>query len=454
MKWSGAVALLVLTLSVQDNRAPAASDIAAHIETELKAARVPGAAVAIVAGDERLARGYGIAAADTGVPVDANTVVHIGSLTKLFTALAVIRALESRDLSADAAVGAYVRGLHERTARATFHHLLSQTSGLRDRAGNDGPSVETALGDAARELGPADFLLPPGTVFSYSNLGYSLAGAALEGLHQRPYADAMRELLFQPLGMTRSTIRLPVAIAGAHAVGHRLDGDKPTVVRPIANDTRIWPAGYMWSSANDMSRALFALIHHGRIDNKDVIPPSVVARAMSPHTPMPNVFVGGHYGYGLMMARDRGVMIYEHGGTLPGFSSILRFAPQRQVGIAILSNLDNAPLRRIAQSVLAKALALPNAPPAARTDAPVTTGEMKDFLGQYRNRGTATLAVRDGQVSLRLDEGPLFAVHRLEGNRFLARPAPNVPGPEFVLEPARANTPAYLHFALWAYVKE
>jgi hypothetical protein len=69
----------------------------------------------------------------------------------------------------------------------------------------------------------------------------------------------------------------------------------------------------------------------------------------------------------------------------------------------------------------------------------------------YRNRGTAELAVKDKQVVLVLDDGPTFAVRRLEGNRFLARPAPNVPGPEFVLEPARGNVPGYLHFALWAY---
>lgn len=453
MKWLAGVALGVIALAARDQSASAA-DMAAQIEADLKAARVPGAAIAVVVGDQRLARGYGVVAADSGGAFDANTVVHIGSLTKLFTALAVIRALESRDVSANTAVGAYIPGLHERTAAATFHHLLSQTSGLRDRAGDDGTSSETTLGDAARELVPADFLLPAGTVFSYSNLGYALAGAALEGLHKRRYADAMRELLFQPLGMTRSTIRLSVATAGAHALGHRLEGDKATVVRPIANDTRIWPAGYMWSSANDMSRALFALMHHGRIDNKEVIPPNVIARVMSPHTPMPNVFVGGHYGYGLMMARDRGMMIYEHGGTLPGFSSILRFAPGRGVGVAILSNLDNAPLRRIAQNVIAKALALPSAAPASRKDTPVMPHEMKDFVGHYRNRGTAVLAARDGRVALILDDGPPFAVSRLEGNRFLARPAPTVPGPEFVLEPARGNVPAYLHFALWAYVKE
>jgi hypothetical protein len=81
----------------------------------------------------------------------------------------------------------------------------------------------------------------------------------------------------------------------------------------------------------------------------------------------------------------------------------------------------------------------------------VTPDELKGLLGMYRNRGTAEIAVKGTQVMLILDGGPAFAVSRLEGNRFLARPAPNAPGPEFVLEPARGNVPAYLHFALWAY---
>jgi CubicO group peptidase (beta-lactamase class C family) len=454
MRWCVIAAVLVLTPIALRSQQPSASDIAAHIEAELRAARVPGAAIAVVVADTRLARGYGIASAESGVALEPNTVVHIGSLTKLFTALAVASALDSRGLPPNTAVGPYVSGLDPKAAATTFHALLSQTSGLRDRAGDDGVSVETALGDAARELVAADFLLPPGTVFSYSNLGYALAGAALEGLNKRPFADAMRSLVFAPLGMTRSTLRLSVATAGDHGVGHRLDGDKVTVVRPIANDTRIWPAGYMWTTANDLSRALFALMHQGRIDNRQVIAASVVASVMAEHTVMPNVFVGGHYGYGLMSARDRGVLMYEHGGTLPGFSSILRFAPERGVGVSILTNLDNAPLRRIAQNALAKALALPAATQLARKEAPVTPGEMKGMLGIYRNRGSAELTVRDGRVVLILDDGPPFAVSRVEGNRFLARPKPNVPGPEFVLQPARGDAPAYLHFALWAYRRQ
>jgi CubicO group peptidase (beta-lactamase class C family) len=211
----------------------------------------------------------------------------------------------------------------------------------------------------------------------------------------------------------------------------------------------------MWSSAADIARALSALMHEGRVDGKQAIPAAVVAQVMAPQTPMPNVLAGGHYGYGLMMSRDRGVLIYEHGGTLPGFSSILRFAPQRGVGIAILANLDNAPLRRIAGSVIASALALPPLPnAAARNETPMTPQQLKPFLGPFRNRGTAMLQPSGGSVVLSLDDGPAMTVSRLDGNRYIARPASHAPGLEIVLHPATASAPAYLHFALWAYAKE
>jgi hypothetical protein len=105
-------------------------------------------------------------------------------------------------------------------------------------------------------------------------------------------------------------------------------------------------------------------------------------------------------------ARDRGVDIYEHGGTLPGFSSILRVAPGQQLGIVILTNLDNAPLRRIAQTVMAQVLGLPEGKPVTRHETPVNPEEMKPFVGQYVNRGTAEIAVRDGRVVFILDDGP------------------------------------------------
>jgi CubicO group peptidase (beta-lactamase class C family) len=449
-----AAILLATRVSAQLLSGPAADAIADQIVAELKSAAVPGAGIAVVSGSEIVARGYGVANAETGAAFQPHTAVHLGSLTKLFTALAVTSALDALKLPPETTVGPYVQGLSPPATTATFHHLLAQTSGLRDRAGDYGSAVESALGDSARELTGDDFLLPPDTVFSYSNLGYALAGAALEGLRKRPYADVMRTEVFAPLGMTRSTVRLRVATAGDHAVGHRREKDVLTVVTPLANDTRIWPAGYMWSTATDMSRALSALMHKGRVDGRQALPAAVIERVMTPHTPMPNVFVGGHYGYGLMIVRDRGVLVYEHGGTLPGFASILRLAPERSLGIAILSNLDDAPLRRIAQNVVTKALALGDAPPPARKETAVTPAEINAFLGNYRNRGTAQLREQSGKVVLILDAGPPMVVSRLDANRYLARPKPDIVGPEFVLQPARGSAPAYLHFALWAYTRE
>ena len=104
------------------------------------------------------------------------TLMHVGSVTKFFTALAIATALDARALPLETPVGKVMPGLTPRAAETTFHQLLSQTSGLRDRPGESGESEELALAASARALSPSDFLLPAGVVFSYSNLGYALAG--------------------------------------------------------------------------------------------------------------------------------------------------------------------------------------------------------------------------------------------------------------------------------------
>ena len=451
MRMLAMCALGTVVLAVQQG--PPTASISRLIEEELRAARVAGAAIAIVSGDEVFAGAYGVSERETSSPMTPATLVHTGSLTKLFTALAVTTALEQRKVPATAQVGGFMSGLSPRARAATFDQLLSQTSGLRDRQGDTGTDAEAELAKNARALTDADFLLPGGTVFSYSNFGYSLAGAVLESMSKRPFAEVLQASVLTPLGMSQSTMRPADAIKRPHTTGYRLDG-QTFVATPHANDTRIWPAGYLWTNAMDMSLALSALMAKGRVKDRLGLSPAVVSTVSSPHTPMPNVFVGGHYGYGLMIARDRGMLFYEHGGTLPGFSSILRIAPERRLGIAILANLDNAPLRRIAQVVMAKALSLPELTTPARQESPVTPEEMTPLLGRYVNRGSAELLVRDGQVMLSLDDSPPFAVSRIGEHRYLARPKLEIAGPEFVLQPATKDAPAYLHFALWAYVRQ
>jgi CubicO group peptidase (beta-lactamase class C family) len=431
--------------------APSVTAVAAMIERELRAANVPGASFAVVSGNRAMAGRYGLADAERGVAMTPSTLLQVGSLNKLVTAFALLGTLHERRIALDAPIGQHIDGLHPRLAGVTFHQLLSQTSGLRDQAGASGTSDEGALAARVRAITDADFVLPSGTVFSYSNLGYATAGFALEQLRKQPFADALADAALKVMLMRTSTMRPSVAQQRPHAVGHRLDNGTVVAIRDVDNDTSLWPAGYLWTTAEEMGRFL-RLLANGTEKARGPVP-SFLARVSTPHTPMPNVFVGGHYGYGLMVASDRGTRIYEHGGTQRGFSSILRVAPDRQFGIVILSNLDGAPLRRIAQMVMAEALGLPAQPPPARRETAVTADEMNPLVGVYRNRGTAEIAVREGRVVLILDRGQPLAVSRIGEHRYLARPTPEIAGPEFVLQPATASAPAYLHLALWAFAR-
>jgi CubicO group peptidase (beta-lactamase class C family) len=453
MRAFAALVAVVLT-GAQSPRADSPAAIVNHIEAELTAAHVPGAAIVVISGEQVLATGFGVARVGESAPMTPLTLVHVGSLTKLFTAMAVVTALGANELPLETPVGRVKPELSDRAAAATFHQLLSQTSGLSDRPGGDGSNDELALAGAAREIDGDDFILPAGVVFSYSNLGYALAGAGLEWIAKVGFADVLRLQVLRPLGMERSTVRLSEAISQPHATGHRLEGSQPLPIDELANDTRLWPAGYLWTNATDMSKAMLALVNKGQVSGQLGLRSDVIDKVTTPHTPMPNIFVDGQYGYGLMIARERGVIVYEHGGTLPGFASILRLAPERRIGVAILTNLDNAPLRRIAQAVLTRALGQEQLPPPIREASPVTVEEMTPFLGRYENRGKAELAERDGQVVLTLDDGPPLFVSRIGETRFLAAPKAGVAGPEFVLQPATATSPAYLHFALWAYVRK
>jgi CubicO group peptidase (beta-lactamase class C family) len=435
----------------QPAHVPDATAVAAMIERELRAANVPGASFAIVAGNRTLTGRVGLADAERSVIMTPATLMQVGSLNKLMTALALTATLDEQGIPFDIPVGKHVTGLSPRLAQVTFHQLLTHTSGLRDAPGGGGTADERALAARVRAITDADFLLPPGTVFSYSNLGYAVAGFALEQLRQRPFADALDDALLKPLLMRTSTMRLSVASRRQHAVGHRSAQSGPVAIRDFDNDTSLWPSGYLWTTADELQTLLRLLAHGG--DNPFGIPQRVFTRAWSAHASMPNVFVGGHYGYGLMIASERGTRIYEHGGTQRGFSSVLRVAPDHRFGLVILANLDNAPLRRITQTVMAEALGLPPPLTPTRTELPVTAERFQPLAGVYRNRGTAEIAVREGRVVLVVDNGPPMPVTQIGEHRYLARPKPDIAGPEFVLQPATAAAPTYLHFALWAFTR-
>lgn len=421
---------------------------------ELKETSTPGLALGMVRdGRLVLARGLGVASLETGQPVTPDTLFHVGSVTKTLTAAALVTLAEQGKLRLDEPVGRQVDGLAPGLAKLTLHQLLSNTAGLSDLHGGDGLHEEAALAEFVRSRTDSDVLLPPGKVFSYSNLGYALAGLVLERVTGKPYADAMREILFEPLGMTRTTLRPLMAMTWPLAVGHEpQESGPPQVVRPMADDTRIWPAGYAFTSLNDLSRFVIALLDGGRIDGRQVLPPGVAARMLAPVADIPtNVFVRGKYGYGLFLHEGRGVPVAFHAGTLPGFSAEFRMIPERRAAVIVLSNRSDNRMEKTFTRALD--LLLPGvSPPAAepRREIPMTVDEMQRYAGTYANRWSMDLFVKDGRLFLRRF-GAELPVSKVGENRFSIQPEDAPQPQEFILVLGADGKPELLQMFLWGF---
>ena len=446
--------LLLLAVAARAFAEDGFQDLEKVAAAELAETRTPGMALALVRdGRVAFAKGLGVASIETGQPVTPDTLFHLGSVTKSLTAAALVTLAEQGKLRLDEPVGRWVEGLSPGLAKLTLHQLLSQTSGLGDQPGEDGLHEETALAGFVLSRTDGDLLFPPGRVFSYSNLGYALAGLVLEKATGKPYADAMREILFEPLGMTRTTLRPLMAMTWPLAQGHEPAESGPsTVVRPLADDTRIWPAGYAFTSLNDLSRFVLALLDGGRLDGRQVLPPGVAARMLAPVADIPtNVFVRGRYGLGLFLHEGRGLRIALHAGTLPGYSAEFRLIPEKRSAMIVLANRSDDRMEKTFTCALD--LLLPGVPiPAAepRREVPMTADEMKRYVGTYTNRWPMEIFIKDGRLFLRRF-GAELPITKIGENRFSIKPEEAPQPQEFALLPGADGRPEALQMFIWAF---
>jgi CubicO group peptidase (beta-lactamase class C family) len=307
------------------------------IADEMAATGTPGAAIAVVEGDRvTYAKGFGSTSVEGGSAVTADTLFRIGSTTKMFTAAAFAQLAAAGKVKFDAPMSSYVSGLPPRVGKLTAHQMLSQSSGLRDM-----PTPVMSDDDGALAMNVAGwkddaFFTDPDTIYSYSSANFWLAGLAVERVHGKPYADAMTELLFQPLGMKRSFLRPREAMTYPLALGHNRQGTQHSVNRPAANNAAIYPGGSIFSSVNDLSRWAIAMLNGGKVDGKQALHPSVVENIVKPQFYLP----GGDafYGYGVLGFSVGCVPTISHGGVSRGYGAYIFFAPQQKAAVILLTN--------------------------------------------------------------------------------------------------------------------
>ena len=264
------------------------------VSDELRESNTPGLAVAVVSGDRIVyVKGLGVSNVETGTPVEPEMLFRTGSVGKLFTAALLTSLAEEGKIKLDEPIGKYIRGLSPKLSRVTSQQLLSGTAGLIDGEPLYGPQDESALAKTVRSWNDDIFFLEPGKLYSYSNLGFIIAGLVAEEIGSKSYADLMSERIFAPLGMKSTTFRPTMAITRPLSQGHDSDGDsKPVVHRPFVEGTPSWPAGFMYSNVYDLARFAIAFMNGGKIDGRQVLSPAVIAMMSTPHADIQTPDVG------------------------------------------------------------------------------------------------------------------------------------------------------------------
>lgn len=422
---------------------------------ELQESGTPGAAIAVISGDRVIfAKGFGVANVETQAPVTPYTLFQIGSITKTFTAAALLSLSAEGKLALDKPIGEYVKGLSPKLSQVTIQQLLSHTAGLKDEPDEYGAHDESALADYVRSWKDDYCLLEPQQCFSYSNSGIALAGLVLQEVGGKPYAEQMNERLFAPLQMSRTTFRPTMAMTYPMALGHRAQrGAAPVVVRPLADDTRLWPAGNIFTCLDDFSRFVIAFLNDGKIAGRQVLPPSVIAQMTTPRAEVPVFVPATHYGYCLFMNRQRGVNRVWHDGSMPGFFASMLMVPKQRFAVIMLTNKEGWGLTKTQEKAMELLLPLDPVEPKTSPAVPaLSVAEMSRYAGTYSNpnRWQIEILVKDGGLFIK-EFGLQLPLTRIGEQRFSfvlpGRPEPE----EIVFKLGADGRPLTLHQYVWAF---
>lgn len=352
----------------------------------------PGAAVLVKKNGRILLRkGYGLADMELGVPIAPDMVFRLGSITKQFTAVGILKLAEQGKLSLDDDVTAFLPGYPTGGKAVTLKRLLTHTSGLVSYT--DLPewlplrrkdmSLEELV-DLFKDK-PAEF--SPGERWQYCNSGYVLLGAVIEKVSGMTYAEFVRKEIFEPLEMRHSDYDSPTRIIPRRIGGYQ-KGNEGYENAPYLSPTQPYAAGALLSSVDDMTVWIESLLA-GRLIKRETLEKAFT----------PGILNNGRttgYGYGWFISTYHGRRIIEHGGGINGFITAMLFAPEDGVSVILLTNAigDGRDPEADAFRLAALALGDPYVDPA-----PVVLEEkdLEPLVGVYVNeRGVDRFITREG----------------------------------------------------------
>ena len=355
----------------------------------------PGCAVGVgVKGRSVLERAYGMADLEHDVRNAPDTIFEAGSVSKQFTAAAVLLLARDGKLSIDDPVRKYIPELPDYGVPLTIRHMLTHTSGLRDwgevagiAGWPRGKRVHThahVLDIVSRQKA---LNFTPGTNWSYSNTGYNLSAILVSRVSGKPFAEFSRERIFAPLGMTRTSWRDDYTrIVKGRAIAYEPAGDGYREDMPFEN---VHGNGGLLTTVGDLLRW-----------NENFVTPKIGDQAFIAEEQTVGKFNDGRahdYAFGLYVRPYRGVDEVSHSGSTAGYRAYLARYPKQHVSVAVLCNAGNANATQyahaVAEAYLGSAIAAPAAGQgagggrgnqAASSEKPSAT-DLAAFAGRYES---------------------------------------------------------------------
>jgi CubicO group peptidase (beta-lactamase class C family) len=385
----------------------------------------PGMTLALANRDGLIrASTYGFADMKAGLKVENETMFEIGSVSKSFVALALLQLREERKIDFDKPLTEYLPWLKINTKfeAITTHHLLSHTAGL--------PGAPLLLDALLSELWTA---YAPGNRFLYSNTGYNILGFLIEAVDKRPFAEAMRERVLVPLGMTASRSTITNDIRKLMAIGYKpLNEGKPFPLNGSLAEAQ-WievdiAAGSIASTPADMAKYVRMLLNRGALPKGRLISDDSFKLFTKPVVNSPYRGEPASYGYGLWVSDVDGHTRLRHTGGMVAFSSSLDADVTGGIGAfaSVNANLRGyrpVPVTKYAIELFNASLAgkkLPDPPaPAASPDEVKNAAE---YAGEYTSPDAKKLVlVAEGEKLILVHGGRRVALERAGGDRFIVK---------------------------------
>lgn len=369
---------------------------------------IPGVAVGLWADGKESYVCHGVTSVENPLPVDQDTLYILGSVTKTYTATALMCLVAEGRVELDAPVRRYVPEFRladeQAAADVTVLNLLNHTAGLDWRVNVDTGEGDDALAREVAKLPESKQIAPPGTRASYSQAGYNLAGRIVEKVTGLTYERAVASLLFEPLGLEHSFFARDDVMTRRFAVGHNPGEDgKLSIARPWRHWRSNNPGGGLASSATDQIR--WARFHLGDGCSQSgvrVLPAERLHQMKEPTVALRGSTLGDAIGISWFLREVDGVRTVGHGGSANGQFAELLTVPERNFAVVSLSNAgpDGIPFNQaVVRWTLQTYLGVID-----RDAEPLSYDEARarEVVGSYEN-DYMTLAISTDGAGLKLD---------------------------------------------------